>query len=84
MVMPITVFQTRGIPRLRREGIEAAVGGGGKHTIGPHEAWITADHFRGRFKVLITGPQGFDRKVTCALDDDPAVIEERVRLAVEK
>jgi hypothetical protein len=28
---------------------------GGKHAIGPHEAWIAADPFRGGFKVLITG-----------------------------
>ena len=34
--------------------------------------------------MLITGLHGFERTVTCALDDDPAVIEERVRLAVEK
>jgi len=59
--MPLTVFQTKGIPGNRRERIEAAVGAGGKHVIGPHEAWIAADPFRDGFKVLITGPQGFER-----------------------
>ena len=37
------------------------------------------DPFRGGFKVLITGPQGFDRTLVFALDDDEAVIAERVR-----
>ena len=47
--------------------------------IGPHEAWIAADPFSGGFRVLITGPHGFERRVTFAIDDDPAVITERVR-----
>ena len=66
--MAITVFAMRGIPGHRREGVEAAVAAGGKHATGPHEAWITADPFRGGFKVLITGPHGFERTVTCAFD----------------
>jgi hypothetical protein len=82
--MPITVFEMRGIPGHRRERIEAAVVAGGKHATGPHEAWITADPFRGGFKVLITGPHGFERTVTCALDDDPAVISQQVRETVEE
>jgi hypothetical protein len=44
---------------------------GGKHLTRPHEAWITADPFRGGFKVLITDPYGFARTVAFALDDDP-------------
>jgi hypothetical protein len=47
--------------------------------IGPHEAWIAADPFSGGIRVLITGPHGFERTVTFAIDDDPAVITERVR-----
>jgi hypothetical protein len=82
--MPITVFDMRGIPGHRRERIEAAVVAGGKHTSGPHEAWITADPFRGGFKVLVTGPHGFERTVVFALDDEPAVIAERVRETVEE
>jgi hypothetical protein len=73
----------RGIPGHRRERIEAAVAVGGKHTTGPHEAWITAGPFRAGFKVLITGPQGFERMVF-KLDDDPAVIAQRVRETVEE
>ena len=33
---------------------------GGKSATGPHEAWITADPFNGGFRVLITGPHGFE------------------------
>jgi hypothetical protein len=42
-----------------------------------------ADPFRGGFKVLITGPHGFERTVTFKVDDDPAVIAERVRETLE-
>jgi hypothetical protein len=81
--MPLTVFQTKGIPGNRRERIEAAVIAGGKHVTGPHEAWIAADPFRGGFKVLITGPQGFERTLAFALEDDEGVIAERVREALD-
>jgi hypothetical protein len=73
----------RGIPGHRRERIEAAVVAGGKHAFSPHEAWIAADVFKGGVKVLITGPHGFERTVTFALDDDPVVIAERVRETME-
>ena len=82
--MPLTVFSLRGIPGHRRERIEAAVVAGGKHTTGPHEAWIAADPFNGGFRVLITRAHGFERRVTFALDDDPAVIAARVREAIEE
>jgi hypothetical protein len=81
--MPLTVFDIKGISGHRRERIEAAVVAGGKRVSGPHEAWIVADPFRGGFKVLITGPQGFERTVTFTIDDDPAVIAERVRETLE-
>jgi hypothetical protein len=77
--MPLTVFQIKGVPGHRRERIEAAVVAGGRQATGPHEAWIATDPFRGGVKVLITGPHGFERTVTFALDDDPAVIAEQVR-----
>ena len=77
--MPLTVFQIKGVPGHRRERIEAAVVAGGRHASGPHEAWIATDPFRGGVKVLITGPHEFQRTVTFALDDDPAVIAEQVR-----
>jgi hypothetical protein len=77
--MPLTVFDIKGIPGHRRERIEAAVVAGGKHVSAPHEAWIATDPFTGGFRVLITGPHGFERIVVFAIDDDPVVIAERVR-----
>jgi hypothetical protein len=77
--MPVTVFDIKGVPGHRRERIEAAVVAGGKHTKAPHEAWIAAEPFRGGFRVLITGSHGFERTMTFAIDDDPAVIAESVR-----
>ena len=82
--MPVTVFDIKGVPGNRRERIEAAVVAGGRHASGPHEAWIAADPFNGGFRVLITGTHGFERTVKFALDDDPAVIAERVRETVEE
>jgi hypothetical protein len=81
--MPLTVFDIKGIPGHRRERIEAAVVAGGKHATGPHEAWIATDLSMGGVRVLITGPQGFERVVTFTLSDDPAVIAERVRETME-
>jgi hypothetical protein len=81
--MPLTVFDIKGVPGTRRERIEAAVVAGGRHTTGPHEAWISADPFNGGFRVLITGPDGFERTVAFAIDDDPAVIADRVRDTLE-
>lgn len=77
--MALTVFDVKGVPGHRRERIEAAVVAGGKQTEGPHEAWISADPFKSGFRVLITGPHGFERTAMFALDEDPAVIAERVR-----
>ena len=82
--MPLTLFDTKGIPGHRRKRIEAAVVAGGKHTKAPHEAWIAADPFNGGFRVLITGSHGFERTATFAIDDDPAVIAERVRETLEE
>ena len=76
--MPITVFDIKGVPGQRRERIETAVVTGGKHVSAPHEAWIATDPFKGGVRVLITGPHGFERTVTFDIDDDPAVIAERV------
>ena len=81
--MPLTVFDIKGVPGHRRERIEAAVVAGGKLTTAPHEAWIAADPFKGGFRVLITGSHGFERTVIFAIDDDPAVIAERVRETLE-
>jgi hypothetical protein len=82
--MPLTIFSIKGLSGSRRERIEAAVVAGGKHASGPHEAWIAVDPFRGGVKVLITGRDGFERTVTFALDDEPAVIAERVRETMQE
>jgi hypothetical protein len=81
--MPITVFEVKGIPAHRRERIESAVVAGGRRPAGPHEAFIAADPFRGGVKVHITGPHGLERTVTFALDEEPVLIAERVRDALE-
>jgi hypothetical protein len=77
--MPLIVFDTKGVPATRRERIEAAIEAGGRHTSAPYEAWIAAEPFRGGMRVLITGPQGFERVVQFAPDEQPAEITRRVR-----
>ena len=81
--MSLTVFDCRGIAATRRERFEAAVQAAGQHISQPYEGWIAADPFRGGVRVLITGPQGFERTVTFALDEAPATITERVRETLE-
>jgi hypothetical protein len=81
--MPLTVLDCKGIPVTQRERIEAAVEAAGRHLTRPFEAWIAADPLRGSVRVLITGPQGFDRTVTLDVTDDPAVITQRVRETIE-
>jgi hypothetical protein len=53
---------------------EVAVEAGGRHVKEQYEGWIAADPFSGGLRVVITGPQGFERAVLFALDEDPAVI----------
>jgi hypothetical protein len=80
--MPLTVFAIKGIQGNRRERIEAAVVAGGRSTRKPHEGWIAVDP-RGAVRVLKTGPDGFERAVGFAPDEDAAVITELVRSALE-
>jgi hypothetical protein len=80
--MPLTVFQIKGVPGHRRERIEAAVVAGGKHLRAPHEGWIAVEP-RGMVRVLITGPDSFERSVGFAPDEDEAVITEMVRETFE-
>src|ERR1019366_1710442 len=82
--MPLTVFDIKGVPGNRRERIEAAVVAGGKHAAGPYEAWIAADPFNRGFRILLAGPHGFERTVTFASDDNPAVVAGRVRDTLEE
>jgi hypothetical protein len=81
--MPLTVFNCKGISATRRERIEAAVEAGGKNVAQPYEGWIAADPFRGGVRVMITGPEGFERTVLFPLDEAPATITERVRETIE-
>jgi len=83
MQMPLTVFGSKGIPGTQRERIEAAVEAAGRHLAQPFEAWIAADPLRGGVRVLITGPEGFDRTVAFDVADDAAVIAERIRETIQ-
>jgi hypothetical protein len=80
----LIVFGTKGIPATRRERVEAAVEAGGRPAKESYEGWIAADPFRGGVRVLITGPQGFERTVMIAMDEDPAIITERVRATMDE
>jgi hypothetical protein len=82
--MPLTVFDCKGIPSTRRERIEAAVEAGGKHVAESYEGWIAADPFRGGVRVLITEPQGFERSVAFAIDEDSGVIAQQVRETIDE
>jgi hypothetical protein len=81
--MPLTVFNCKGIPAVRREHIEAAVEAAGPRLAQPYEAWIAADALRSGIRVLITGPLGFERTVTFPLDEAPATITQRVRETID-
>lgn len=83
IAMPLTVFDVKGVPSHRRERIEPAVVAGGKHLAAPHEGWIAVDP-QGKVRVLITGPQGFQRVVTFAPDETSAVITDMVRATLEE
>jgi hypothetical protein len=80
----LLVFDCKGVPATRRERIEAAVEAGGKHVAESYEGWIAADPFPGGVRLIITGPQGFERAVLFALDEDPAVITQRVRETIDE
>ena len=56
----------------------------GRHARGLHEAWIAADAFKGGFRILITGPQVFERNLVFDLDNDSAEIARRVRETLEE
>lgn len=83
-IVPLLVFDTKGIPAARRERFVTAVEAGGRHVKDPFEAWITLDPFRGGVRVLITGSQGFERAVQFAMDEDLIEITERVRTALDE
>jgi hypothetical protein len=57
---------------------------GSKHFSVSYEAWIAADPIRGGLRVLITGPQGFERIVQLDADEQPAEITRRVRETLDE
>jgi hypothetical protein len=69
-LVPLALFDRKGIPATKRERIEAAVTAGGRHLNAPYEAWIAADPFRGDVRVIVTGPQGFERQVAFAMNEN--------------
>ena len=77
-------FNLQEFPTSRSARIEGAVVAAGRSLSRPYEAWIAADLPRGGVRVLITGPEGFDRTVTFDLAEDPAVITQRVRETIEE
>jgi hypothetical protein len=81
--LPLTVFDCKGIPTSRCARIEAAVVAAGRNLPQPYEAWIAANIPRGAVRVMITGPDGFDRTVTFDLAEEPAVIMQRIRETME-
>jgi hypothetical protein len=50
-----------------------------QYTSAPYEGWIAADPFKGGFRVLTTGGNGFEHTLTFAVNEDPVVIAERAR-----
>jgi len=51
----------------------------------PHQTeWYSFVLSLAKPRCCITGPQGFERTVVFALDDDPAVIAERVRESLDE
>ena len=76
--MPITVFDSRGLPSTSRERIEAAVVAGGRHSSAQYEAWISTDS-DGTVRVIMIGPDGIERSFAFGPDEDLAVIAEMIR-----
>ena len=48
------------------------------------EAWIASDPFKSGVRLAIIGPEGFQRNVLFALDEEPAEITERVRATLDE
>jgi hypothetical protein len=82
--MPLTIFDVKGVPGTRREGIETAVVAGARHLKEPCEGWITVDPVRGGVRLLITGAHGFQREVGFAMDEEPTVITQQVRTTLDE
>jgi hypothetical protein len=71
--MPLTIFDVKGVPGTRRERIETAVVAGAKHL-----------PVRGGVRLLITGANGLQREVGFAMDEEPAVITQLVKMTMDE
>ena len=80
--MPLTVIDCKGLSASGRERIEAAVTASAHRVTKRYEAWIVADA-QGLIRMTITGPHGFARHVLFALDEEPAIITDRVRQTLD-
>jgi hypothetical protein len=83
MTVTAAVEMNRAPPE-RRSQFAWVVVASGKHVNRPARGGNRGRRVHGGVKVLITEPHGFDRTVTFALDDDPAIIAERVRETMEE
>jgi hypothetical protein len=63
--------------------IEAATEAAGQRLAPPYETRIAADPSRGGVRVLITGPQGFERTVAFVRDEAAAAMTQRVRETID-
>ena len=82
--MPLTIFDVKGLPAVRRDRIEAAIVAGGRHLRTSYQAWITVDQYRRVVRVLIIGPHGFERVLQFSLDAEAYEITEQVQAALEE
>jgi hypothetical protein len=74
--LPFTVFDVKGVPG-NRKSIEAAMGAARrKRGSPPIRSRVNCDY-------SFTGPQGFERIVTLAIDDDPAEIAQCILETME-
>lgn len=82
--MALTVYDCNGLPVSRRLRIQAAVEAAGRHLSERYQAWISTDPSGAAVLVLIIGPNGFDRTVTLAIDEELGTIKERIRQTVDE
>jgi hypothetical protein len=80
--MPLQVLDIKGVPYNRRERIVEAVEAGGKHLSGLFNAWLRLD-YDGKVRVILTGPQAFERFVIFPQDEESASIREMVRVTLD-
>jgi len=81
--MPLQILDIKGVPHNRRERISAAVEAGGNQLSAIYEAWLRTD-LDGKVRVLLTGPQNFERFVIFSQDEESTSITEMVRATLDE